>query len=364
MKVPFTSLGKRYSYYKKNIMNNFHKISSKGDFILDKNVEIFEKKISRICQSKYVVSVNSGFDALFLSLKCLGITKGDEVITVSNSYIATASSIVAVGAKPVFVDVGEDYNINSDLIEKKINPRTKAIMPVHLTGNPCDMAKICNLAKKYKLKIIEDSAQAIGASFGNKKVGTFGEFGCFSLHPVKNFHVFGDGGIILTQKKEYYKILKLLRNHGHKNRDEISLWGYNSRLDSIQAGIALAMIKDFSKWNKKINSIANFYKKNIVSPVIHQKIHKKAKSVFHNYIIQVPKRDKLKIFLLKNGIDTRIHYPIPIHKQAMFKLGKNKFNLDNTEKQSKNIISLPIYPEIKIEQAKYISKKINEFYKS
>jgi len=363
MKVPFTLLGKRYSYYKKNIINNFNNISLKGDFILGKNVEIFEKKISKICQSKYAISVNSGFDALFLSLKCLGINKGDEVITVSNSYIATASSIVAAGAKPVFIDVGDDYNIDPELIEKKINHKTKAIMPVHLTGNPCNMTKICKLAKKYKLKIIEDSAQAIGASFENKKVGTFGEFGCFSLHPVKNFHVFGDGGIILTQKKEYYKTIKLLRNHGHKNRDEISIWGYNSRLDSVQAGIALGMIKDFSKWNKKINIIANYYRLNILDPVKHQKINKNAKSVFHNYIIQAPKRDKLKKYLLKNGIDTRIHYPIPIHKQKMFKKKNINFNLKNTEKQSRNIISLPIYPEIKMSQIKYIVAKINEFYK-
>tara|TARA_Y100000591_G_scaffold333135_1_gene374006 strand:+ start:5963 stop:7057 length:1095 start_codon:yes stop_codon:yes gene_type:complete len=363
MRVPFTLLGKRYSYYKKNIIKNFNNISLKGDFILGKNVEILEKKISKICQSKYAISVNSGFDALFLSLKCLGINKGDEVITVSNSYIATASSIVAVGAKPVFIDVGDDYNIDPELIEKKINYKTKAIMPVHLTGNPCNMTKICKLAKKYKLKIIEDSAQAIGASFENKKVGTFGEFGCFSLHPVKNFHVFGDGGIILTQKKEHYKTIKLLRNHGHKNRDEISIWGYNSRLDSVQAGIALGMIKDFSKWNKKINTIANYYRLNILDPVKHQKINQNAKSVFHNYIIQVPKRDKLKKYLLKNGIDTRIHYPIPIHKQKMFKKKNINFNLKNTEKQSRNIISLPIYPEIKMSQIKYIVTKINEFYK-
>tara|TARA_Y100000816_G_C26067040_1_gene560851 strand:- start:19 stop:1113 length:1095 start_codon:yes stop_codon:yes gene_type:complete len=363
MKVPFTLLGKRYSYYKKNIIKNFNNISLKGDFILGKNVEIFEKKISKICQSKYAIGVNSGFDALFLSLKCLGINKGDEVITVSNSYIATASSIVAAGAKPVFIDVGDDYNINPDLIEKKINHKTKVIMPVHLTGNPCNMTKICKLAKKYKIKIIEDSAQAIGASFDNNKVGTFGEFGCFSLHPVKNFHVFGDGGIILTQKKEHYKRIKLLRNHGHKNRDEISIWGYNSRLDSVQAGIALGMINDFSKWNKKINTIANYYRLKILEPVKHQKINKKAKSVYHNYIIQVPKRDELKKYLLKNGIDTRIHYPIPIHKQKMFKRKNESFNLKNTEKQSRTIISLPIYPELKISEIKYIVTKINEFYK-
>ena len=307
--------------------------------------------------------MGNGTDALFLSLRALGIRQGDEVITAPNSFIATAGAIVAAGAKPVFVDVKGDYNINPDLIKQAITTKTKAIIPVHLTGRPADMDTILIIARKHGLYVIEDAAQAIGARYKGKRVGSLGSTGCFSLHPLKNLHVHGDGGIITTNNKELYEKLLKLRNHGLKNRDECDFWGYNSRLDSIQAAIGNIKLEYLGDWNKRHREIAVMYRKNL-SGVVTVPVDKEFEEpVYHNFIIQGDKRDELQKYLLERGIETKIHYPIPIHLQeAASSLGYKERDFLVCEAQAKRILSLPIYPELTDGQVNMVIKAIKSFY--
>ena len=224
------------------------------------------------------------------------------------------------------------------------------------------MDKIVNIAKKNNIKIIEDCAQAIGAKFKNKHVGNFGEFGCFSLHPAKNLHVLGDGGFIITNKKNYYEKLIKIRNHGHTSRELIDSFGINSRLDSLQAAYANIMIEDYYNWQNKINQIAKLYNEKITNKLIKPIVKLNTNHVYHNYILTTKFRDQLKNYLKKNGIETRIHYPIAIHQQKIFIKTFGKIKLTNTEKLSREIISLPIYPELDIKKVKFIIKIINRFF--
>ena len=229
IKVKFVDLGAQYKNLRDEIIKKFDEISGVGDYILSSEVKKFEGNIASYCQTKHALGVGNCTDALFLSLKALEIGAGDEVITAPNSFIATAGAIAAAGAKPAFVDVQDDFNINTDIIEEKITNKAKAIMPVHLTGRPADMDAIMKIAEKHGLDIVEDAAQAIGAKHKGKNVGSFGKLGCFSLHPLKNLHVHGDGGFITTSDNMLYNKLLKLRNHGLKNRDECEFFGFNSR---------------------------------------------------------------------------------------------------------------------------------------
>tara|TARA_B110000008_G_scaffold48979_1_gene47792 strand:- start:13693 stop:14790 length:1098 start_codon:yes stop_codon:yes gene_type:complete len=364
LQVPFIDLNKRFNAYQQQILDKLIELGQNNDYILGKSVHEFEAKMAEFIGCKYVIGVNSGFDALFLSLMALGISSKDEVITVSNSYIATANAIKAVGATPVFVDVGADYNIAVDSIEKSITSNTKVIMPVHLTGNPCEMDKILKIARKHNLKIIEDAAQAVGAKYKNKNIGNWGDTSCFSMHPIKNLGLLGDGGFICTNSMSIQKKLLLLRNHGHKNRDEIIAVGFNSRLDTFQASVGLIFLNELKSWTERINQIADQYRSRIVGPLIHPVIKKDSYAVYQNYIIMVNERDELMKFLLDKGVETKVHYPIPIHKQEAYKdLDKSKQNLPETERQVTQILSLPIYPELTDEQVELTIVMINEFYK-
>ena len=364
MKVDFINLPKRLKRYEKVFFKDIKKIISNGDYILGNKLNKFENEIKKFTKSRFCIGVNSGYDALFLSLKCIGINTGDEVITVSNSYVATINAIINVGAKPVFVDIGKDLNMDVTDLKNKISKKTKAIIPVHLTGNPCELDQIVEIAKSRNLVIIEDCAQAISAKYKNKHVGNFGEFGCFSLHPAKNLHVLGDGGFIILNNKKYYKRLTKLRNHGHTSRELIDDFGLNSRLDTIQASYASLMLKDYGKWQGKIDKIANYYNKNLTNKIIKPIIKKHKKSVFHNYILLVENktREKLIKFLNKRGIQTRIHYPINFHQQKVFLRNYSKVKLYNTELLSKKILSLPIYPELTTRELEYIVKVFNSFF--
>ena len=362
MYVKFIDLPKRLKRYKKKIFQKYNKTFLNGDFILGKEVFKFEDNLKKILKSKFIVSVNSGYDAIYLSLMSFDIKKGDEVITVSNSYFATVNSIINTGAKPVFADVKDDLNIDFADVEKKITKKTKAIIVVHLTGNPCDIDKLLEIKKKYKIKIIEDAAQAFGAYYKKKHVGNFGDVGCFSLHPAKNLHVLGDGGFISTNNKRIYKKLFFYRNHGHLNRDIIVSPGVNSRLDTLNACYGNIMISDFKKWSKRISSIANKYNTYLSNKFLKPQVDEFKHHAFHNYIIKVqPKyRNKLINFLNNKNIETRIHYPYNFHEQKFFK-NKNKIYLKNTELLSKKILSLPIYPEMTDNQVRHVIKNLNLF---
>jgi dTDP-4-amino-4,6-dideoxygalactose transaminase len=368
IKVKFVDLGLEYKSLKDEILKKFDELSSKGQYVLGTEGEKFEKSFAEFCGVKHAIGVANGTDALFLSMKALGIGHGDEVITAANSFIASAGSIAQIGARPVFVDVLEDYNMNPELLEKTITKKTKAIMPVHLTGRPADMDAIMAIAKKHKLFVIEDAAQAVGAKYRGKRVGSFGNTGCFSLHPLKNLHVHGDGGVITTNDTALYEKLLKMRNHGLKNRDECDFFAYNSRLDEIQAGILNIKLPHLDKWNARYWAIARKYQAALTAlkDFIQVPTDKSFEEpVYHRFIIQCERRDELQKYLLENGIDTKVHYPIPLHLQkAAEHLGYKEGDFPVAEKQAKKILSLPGYPALKDEQVEMVINAVKSFYKS
>lgn len=368
IKVKFVDMSLQFYSLKSEIVQRVISALESGDYILGSEVKEFETAFAKYCDCKFAVGVGNGTDALFLCMKAVGIGNGDEVITSPNSFIGTAGSIVAVGAKPVFVDVSEDYNINPDLIANAITKKTKAIIPVHLTGKPANMTKILEIAKQHNLYVIEDAAQAVGTKYKGKKVGSFGITGCFSLHSLKNLNCCGDGGIITTNDETLYKKLILLRNHGLKNRDEIDIWGYNSRLDSIQAAILNVRLKHLEKTKERISEIVSMYQKGLselkgVIKIPYDKEYEE--SFYHNFIIQTERRDELLRYLLENDIETKIHYPIPIHLQKpalMFGFKEGDFPV--AESQAKRILSLPLYSELTNEQINLVIESIKSFFRS
>lgn len=362
IKVPFVDLGLQFKKYQDQIVQSFIQISENGAYVGGKIVEEFEESFAKYSDAKYGIAVANGTDALVLCLKAYNIGPGDEVITAPNSFIASAGAIEQVGARPVFCDVAEDYNIDPNLIENCITDNTKAIIPVHLTGLPARMDEINSIAKNYNLKVFEDSAQAVGATYKGTKVGALGDAGCFSLHPLKNLHVHGDGGMITTNNPELASTLKKIRNHGLINRNECAVWAQNSRLDAIQAAIGSIKLKDMDEITNRFIQISEMYFEGLSDDYkVPQKIDG-CQGVYHNFVIQVENRDKLQSFLLEKGIETKIHYPIPIHMQpAAKKLGYKKNDFPVTVEQSEKILSLPIYPEINDEQVQYVIDQLVEF---
>ena len=365
MYVKFTNFPKEFKKLKKELIKKFNKIGSKGHYVLGEELKNFETNVQKFLKVKHVLGVGNWTEGTVMVLKALGYNKGDEIITVSNSFVATCGAIAYEGLVPKLVDVGEDLNIDVKKIEKKITKKTKAIMPVHLSGIPSDLDQLNKICKKRKLHLIEDAAHAFGTKYKNKYIGTIGDVGIFSLHPRKSFHVLGDGGLIITNNTELYKKILLLRNHGLKNREESMIWGTNSRLDNLQAGFGNIMLKKISSWNKKQLNIAKKYSKNLSkklkTPIFNLKI---SNPTFHQYIVRTKLRDELKNFLNKNKIDTAIHYRIPIHKQIAYKKQFGNIKLPLTEKYSKEILSLPINPYMTNNEINFVIKKVNEFYET
>ena len=367
LKIKHNYLSEQFSDYKK-IFKEMEKVVKFGDFTLGKKVVEFEKNISKLLKSKFVVSVGSGTDALFLSLKALGIKEGDEVITPSYTFYATIGAIVTAGAIPVFVDIKEDYNLDESLIEKKITKKTKAILPVHWAGRICEMTKIIQISKKYNIPIVEDACHGILATYNNKFAGTFGDFGCISMHPLKNLNIWGDGGFIIIKKKSMYKKMLLLRNHGLASRNKNLIFGFNSRLDTIQSVVALHLLKKIKKiTNTRIRN-ANYLdtklSKNKNIQIV--KRQKNLKEVFHLYHINILNK-KLRNFavkkLLKNSIDAKTHYPIPMHLQPPAKkMGYKKGDFPITEKMADTSISLPVHEFITIKMLDKIVKVLNSVF--
>ena len=366
MKVPYINLKAQHKKLKREIIRAVSKTLDSADFILGQEVSLFEQRVAGYCGTKHAVGVNSGTDALFLAMKSLGIKEGDEVITVPNSFLSTTSSIVTAGAKPVFVDVREDMNIDPALIPEKITRKTKAILPVHLTGKPADMKPILEIAKKHNLKVIEDAAQSIGAEYRKKRVGSFGITGCFSGHPLKTLNACGDSGFITTDDENIYNKLLQLRNIGLKNRNEAPQWGYNSRLDTIQAAILNIKFRYLDRWIDGRRRIAKYYIKNLsgmdTNFVLLPEENTNERCVYHTFIIRAQKRNKLQSYLAENGIETKIHYPIPLHLQEAAKpLGYRKGDFPVTELLAEEILSLPVYPELTKGHLDYILDKIKGF---
>ncbi len=358
-------LAEQFSDYNK-IFDRIKKVVKKGDYTLGDEVIKFQENIKKITGAKFCLGVGNGTDALYLALKAFNIKNGDEIITTPYTFIATVASIATVGAKPVFVDVKEDYNIDENLIEKAITKKTKAIMPVHWSGRPCEMSKIKSIAKKYNLKIIQDSCHAIMSKYKNKHIINFGDVCTYSMHPLKNLNVWGDGGFMVTNDKKIFKRLELMRNHGLKNRNTCLEFGYNSRLDSVQAVVANYKIKNKLKniTNKRIKnaiSLDKILKKNKEITTVKRLKH--LKEVFHLYQINTPKRDALMKYLLRHKIDAKVHYPTPIHLQPAAKYLKyKKGDFPIAEKLANTSISLPVHEFVKINQIQKIARLISHFY--
>ena len=368
IKISHNYLSNQFSDYKK-IFKKIEKVIKFNDFTLGEEVNTFEKNIGKLLGCKYVVAVGSGTDALMLSLKASGVKEGDEVITTPYTFYATIGAIVTAGAKPVFVDITDDYNIDIKEIEKKINKKTKAILPVHWSGRICDMDNLKKISLKYKIPIVEDACHAILATYKDKFAGNFGDYGCFSLHPLKNLNVWGDGGFILTNSLKKYKDLRLMRNHGLVSRNRNLIFGYNSRLDTIQAVVANHLLKKIKLITNARIKNANYLDKklSIFKQVKIKKRIKYLKEVYHLYELRVlssKTREKLLKFLRKNNIDAKIHYPVPMHLQPAAKIyGYKKGDFPICEEVAKTTVSLPVHEFIRIEDLDKIISLFNSFFK-
>jgi len=373
--IKFLDLKAQYNSIKSEVTSAIKRVIESGSFIGGAEVENFEKEFAGFCKIKYAISVNSGTDALFLSLKALGIGTGDEVITTPFTFIATAEAIANCGVKPVFVDVEPDtLNIDASKIKKAITKNTKAIMPVHIFGQMANMDEIIKIARKHKLFIVEDAAQAVGAEYKGKKAGlprlkagVMGDLGCFSFFPSKNLGAMGDGGMIITNSKKLNEKIRLLKNHGSapKNKYKNLILGTNSRLDSLQASILRIKLKHLKKWTESKKEVADYYGKNLkeVKEICVPVVKDSRSHVFHQYTITVARRDKLKSYLERAGIPTMIYYPLPLHLQPALKyLGYKNGDFPEAEKSSKEVLSLPIYPELSRKNQDFVINKIKEFY--
>ncbi|MCK4602591.1 MAG: DegT/DnrJ/EryC1/StrS family aminotransferase [Phycisphaerae bacterium] len=364
MKVLYLDLPKQFQ--DKAFLAIMERQFDRCQFMMGPEVEQFEDNFASICGTACAVGVSSGTDAIFLALKAVDIGSGDEVITVPNSFVATVGAIVAAGAKPVFVDVAEDYNIDVEKIEPAVTARTKAILPVHLTGNPADMPTIMDIADRHRLQVIEDASQAVGATINGRAAGSFGDAGAFSLHPLKNLNVCGDGGVIATSSSELCRKLKLLRNHGLQNRDEIAFFGYNCRLDTVQAAIANYVMKSLPEVINRRQGNAGLYDELLADLGDSLTLPPRSRNVcqvFHTYVITVRERQALISHLAARGVETKVHYPVPIHLQKpCLEMGYKRGDFPVTERQAESVISLPIHQHLTEEQIRYTCGVIHEFY--
>jgi len=366
MNIPFVDLKEQYNSIKEEILEAINKVLDRSSFIGGHFLEQFESNFARFCEVSHCIGTGNGTDALFISLKSLGVGKNDEVITAANTFIATSEAISLTGAKVVFCDVNENtYNINTDLIEEKITENTRAIIPVHLFGQPADMDKIIDIARKYNLFVIEDASQAHGARYENKRVGTIGNIGCFSFYPGKNLGAYGDGGAIVTNDAEIAKKVRMYANHGRLEKYNHEIEGVNSRLDGMQAAILSVKLKYLNEWNIKRNKKAEIYNEklrdieDIKTPVIsNYRDH-----VFHLYVIRSKQRDRLKKFLEDNGIFCGIHYPIALPNLRAYRyLNHTPEDFPVSSMLQDEIISLPIYPELTEEKINYVVDTIRKFH--
>lgn len=365
MKIEFSYLNRQFAEAEP-IFEDLKEFIKTGDFTLGKKLEEFESKFADFIGVKHAIGVNSGTDGLILSLKALGIGSGDEVITSAETFIATAGAIVAAGAKPVFVDVDDEYEIDAAQIESKITGRTRAIMPVWFTGNAPDMAAILKIATKHSLPVIEDSCCGIDAAIDGKKAGSFGLTGAFSFHPLKNLNVWSDGGMITTNSDEMNRKLRLLRNHGLVNRDEVEIFGVNSRLDTFQAVIALRLlplvkgitdtrIANAKKLDEGFKQLADF--------IDIPRRRSNVRQVFHLYMVRAKNRDQLLQHCLDRGIEAKVHYPIPLPYQKCSKyLGYKPGDFPKTELDCASIITFPAHQHLTDEEVQYIIDTVKEFY--
>ncbi len=363
-RIPFVNLVAQWQDDRDELLPIIDTVLGGGQYVGGDEVDKFEKNMAELCQVKYAVALNSGTDALTLSLHLLGVGRGDEVITPPNSFIASTAVIVHLGAKPVFVDVLPDQNIDPGKIEAAITEKTKAIMPVHLTGRICDMDPIMVLAEKYNLAVVEDAAQAIGSKYKGKPSGSIGNVGCFSTHPLKNLNASGDGGFLTTNDEKTYLKAKALRNHGMADRDRVDNFGYVSRMDNLQAAILNYRLKKLDEIIDKRRQNAQSYLEYIEKEEVFIPREKEYEfNTYHTFVIQLKKRNELKEFLIEQGIEAAIHYPTPIHLQpAANELAYKVGDFPVTEKQAEMILTLPVNQSLGQSEIERICAAINDYY--
>ena len=364
--IPFLSFAQMHQEVKADIFKAFNDVYESNSFILGNEVKNFEDLYAKFNKTNYCIGVGNGLDALIISLRVLGLNKGDEVIVPSNTYIASLLAISAVGATPVLVEPRLDtYNINPDIIEAAITIKTKAILPVHLYGQACEMSKIITIANKHNLYVVEDNAQAQGSSFNGIQTGILGHINGTSFYPGKNLGALGDAGAITTNDENLYKKALSLRNYGSQKKYFNEVKGYNSRLDEIQAAFLSAKLNHLENWNKERQNIASQYNNLLKNTheIILPKIANDATSVFHLYVIRTKKRDELQTYLTEKGIGTVIHYPVPPHLQEAYcDLNLKKGGYPIAEEIAATCLSLPIYPGLTNENIEFIADTIKQFF--
>ena len=379
MNVKLLDLSQQYRAMRGEVLKRVQEVCDSQSFILGKNVKGLEEEVARFCGARHAVGVASGSDAILLSLMAIGIGPGDRVLTTPYTFFATASAIVRLGATPVFIDIEpETYNIDPHGIEeylKKASRRSsisksiKAIIPVHLFGQCADMAPILSLAKKYGLKVVEDAAQSIGAEYKGRRAGSMGDTGCLSFYPSKNLGGFGDGGMVITSKKGLADRLRILRVHGSKTKYYHQYVGINSRLDEIQAAVLRLKLTRLTEWEEGRITNARRYDRlfkasGLIGIVTLPVIHPDNNSIFNQYVVRVKKRDALRAHLAAKGIGTEIYYPVPLHLQRCFReFGYKRGALPVSERAARETIALPIYPELKEEEQRYVVETIGAFYR-
>lgn len=363
--VRFVNYPRQYQRLKEKFYKVFDEVMSGGDFILRKHLEEFEKRIAGYVGTKYAIGVNTGTDALYLSCQALGFRPGDEVITVAHTFVATVGAIVQCGATPVLIDIKDDFNMDEDQIEAAITRHTKGIIPVHLNGHACNMEKIMALAEKYKLKVIEDAAQALGAEFKSKKCASFGDAGIFSFYPAKMLGTAGDGGMICVNDDALARKLKAFRDNGRVNSVEtIECYGWCTRLDNLHAALLNMKFDYFKEWVNRRREVAALYDKNlkgIGDLITHPRSNNDFFDVYQNYVIRTKNRDDLVKHLRDDGIEVLISWPRPLHRQKALNL--NRFNLPVTERISDEVLSLPMYPELTDEEVYTVIEEIKGFFR-
>ncbi|MBQ6478084.1 MAG: DegT/DnrJ/EryC1/StrS family aminotransferase [Erysipelotrichaceae bacterium] len=364
MEIQANNLKRQFDLHAGEYNRKALEVLDSGWYILGKEVKEFEKEFASYIGSKYCAGVASGMDALTIAFRILGIGKNDEVIVCSNAYIACVMGITLNDATPVFVEPDEYDNLDADKIEEKINAHTRAILAVHLYGQSCDMTKICELARKYNLKVVEDCAQAHGTAWKDKKCGSIGDIACWSFYPTKNLGAFGDGGAITTNDPEYDAQVRVIRNYGSKKLHyENDIIGMNSRLDEMQAGLLRVKLTYLDELNKERNRIAKRYLTEVQNPLIRPLLTRPgSNNVYHQFVIHCAKRDQLMAYLKENGISTIIHYPIPPHLQKAYEcLGYQKGDFPIAEKYANEVLSLPMYNGMTSEEIDYVIDKLNHF---
>jgi dTDP-4-amino-4,6-dideoxygalactose transaminase len=364
--IPYVNLAAQWQAEREKLLPIIERVLASGQYVGGETIAEFEEQAARLCQTKHCVGLNSGTDALVCGLVALGVRAGDEVITPPNSFIASTAAIVHLRAIPVFVDVLPDQNIDPDRIEQAITSKTKAIMPVHLTGRMARMDKILEISHRYNIPIIEDAAQSIGSKYQGIASGKWGKVGCFSAHPLKNLNACGDGGFLVTDDDTVAQRVRLMRNHGLVDRNIVERFGYVSRLDVLQAAILNYRVTELKNTIAKRRKNAKIYSRNLTHPQIF--IPKEIEpefNTYHTFVIQVKERDKLRSYLQMQGIETAIHYPIPIHLQpAAVELNYKMGDFPVTERQAAQILTLPVHQYLQDKDILSIADIVNQFFKN